>query len=141
MLCNITVSNFQLGKLRCTQQLMEWPKNTSSLNLHNCPSTKSNPWWAPHLFSASHLNINLLNLHAPTCCHGDVYHPAATSYTGQALWLHVSSKFRLGFLILRHLRSGKVMSFPSKVFSLHFISLLLIPKPQVAEHCKPRTEV
>lgn len=77
------------------------------------------------------------NLHALTCCHGDEYHAAATlnpGWAGQAPLWQVSSKSRFGFLILRHLRSGKVSSFPWKGFSLHFISLFLTPKPQVLEH-------
>lgn len=71
------------------------------------------------------------------CCHGDGNHTAATPKPGRAgqvpCW-QVSSKLRFGFLILRHLRSGKVISFPWKGFSLHFICLLLTPKPQVMEH-------
>lgn len=69
------------------------------------------------------------------CCHGDEYQLAtAMLYTGQVLWLQASSSSRLGFLMLRHLRSGNVISFPCKVFSTHFSSLFLTPKPQVAEH-------
>lgn len=77
------------------------------------------------------------NLRALTCCHGDGYQPAATpkpGRAGQAPRWQVSSKSRFGFLMWRHLRSGKVRSFPWKGFSLHFISRFLTPKPQVFEH-------
>lgn len=91
------------------------------------------------LFFESHLTRNLLNLPALTCCQGDGYHPVAvfvwcTGRAGQGPRLQVSSMSRFGFLILRHLRSRKVTSFPWEAFSLHFTSLFLVPKPQVAEH-------
>lgn len=90
--------------------------------------------WGQYSGGTSHLNICLLDLHTPTCCHGDEYHPATMPYTGQALLLQVSFSSRFGFFKLRHLRSGNGISFPCKVFSLHVSSLFLTPKPQVAEH-------
>lgn len=89
------------------------------------------------------LNLAPLSLCVLTCCHGDEYHPAARLYPGRAGHgprLQVSSKSRFGLLILRHLRSGKVISLPWKAFSLHFISLFLTPRPQLTEHWGPRKE-
>lgn len=134
----------RLWKWPRTTQVVELAKDHKPFCLQNL-SFCSFPWDRSLIatvgglppFWESHLNIHLLNLGALTCCQGDEYHPAATlnsGRAGQAPRWQVSSRSRIGFLIWRHLRSGKVISFPWKAFSLHFISLFLTPKPQVIEH-------